>query len=161
MSEPSPTPPAAAPTDAQWAALGEARFISLATFRKTGARVPTTVWVARDGDALIVTTPADSGKVKRLRNSGRVQLNTSSRMGRVADDAFVVEAHGEIAGPDGQHPSAIAALKAKYGFEYRFVLAIERGLERRKLAKGEPLADRIILRITRPGASSSGEPGAA
>ncbi|WAB82516.1 PPOX class F420-dependent oxidoreductase [Microcella daejeonensis] len=153
MTEPAPTTPAMAPTDEQWAALGEARFISLATFRKTGARVPTTVWVAREGDALIVTTPADSGKVKRLRNSGRVQLSTSSRMGRVAGDAFVVEAHCEIAGPDGQHPSAVAALKAKYGFEYRFVLAIERRLERRKLAKGEPLADRIILRITRPTAA--------
>ena len=152
MTEPAPTSPATAPTDEQWAALGDASFISLATFRKNGARVATPVWVARDGEALVVTTPAESGKVKRLRNSGRVQLSVCSRMGKVAPDAFVVEVQCAIAGTNAEHPAAISALKAKYGLQYRIILAIERGAERRKLAKGEPLADRLILRITRPAA---------
>jgi hypothetical protein len=46
------------------------RFVSLTTFRRDGTPVATPVWIARDGDALVVTTPADSGKVKRLRSTG-------------------------------------------------------------------------------------------
>jgi len=149
VTEPAVRTPAAAPTEREWAELGAARFISLVTFRKSGAAVPTTVWVAPEGDSLVVTTPAGSGKVKRLRNSGRVQLSISGRMGRVAADAFVVEALCEIVGPEGQHPAAVEAFKDKYGFEYRFVLAIERRAKRRRLRKGEPLHERLILRITR------------
>ena len=50
-------------------ALGDERFISLTTFLKSGNAVSTPVWIARDGDDLVVTTPAMSGKAKRLRNS--------------------------------------------------------------------------------------------
>jgi len=41
--------------------------------------VSTAVWVARDGDALVVTTPEASGKVKRLRNNPRVDASTTAR----------------------------------------------------------------------------------
>ena len=70
-----------------FAAMGDERFISLTTFRKTGDAVSTPVWIARDGDDLVVTTPATSGKVKRLRNSGRVEMRVCDRMGRVKESA--------------------------------------------------------------------------
>ncbi|MDT7579905.1 MAG: uncharacterized protein QOK35_1169, partial [Pseudonocardiales bacterium] len=48
------------------AEMADEQFVSLSTFRRSGAPVATPVWIARDGDALVVTTIADSGKVKRL-----------------------------------------------------------------------------------------------
>jgi len=71
--------------DTALAALGDERFVSLTTFRRSGEAVSTPVWVGRDGDALVVTTPRDSGKVKRLRSDDRVELRPCSRSGRVAD----------------------------------------------------------------------------
>ena len=71
------TPPAAVPSTL--AALGHERFVPLTTFLASGAPVRTPVWVPRDGDALVVTTPAGSGNVERLRPTGAVALPPSSR----------------------------------------------------------------------------------
>jgi uncharacterized protein len=56
-------------SDSVFAALGDEPFLSLTTFSKSGERVSSAMWVARDGDALIMFTPESSGKVQRLRNS--------------------------------------------------------------------------------------------
>lgn len=56
------------------ARLSRGNYLSLTTFRKSGEAVATPVWVARDGDRLLVTTAADSWKVKRIRNNPRVLL---------------------------------------------------------------------------------------
>ena len=37
---------------------GRQKFASPTTYRRSGVGVPTPVWIARDGDALVVTTPA-------------------------------------------------------------------------------------------------------
>lgn len=50
------------------------QYINLETFRKSGIGVKTPVWFVRDGDALYVRTVKSSGKVKRVRNSGRLRL---------------------------------------------------------------------------------------
>lgn len=56
------------------ARLAEGSYLLLTTFRRDGTAVPTPVWAARDGNSLIVWTPADSGKVKRIRRDGAVKL---------------------------------------------------------------------------------------
>ena len=56
------------------AELGAAQYVLLTTFRRDGRAVPTPLWVARDADALVVWTPADAGKVKRLRNRADVTV---------------------------------------------------------------------------------------
>ena len=65
-------------------ALGHERFVSLTTFRRNGEGVATPVWVARDGDALVVITPEGTGKLRRLRRDDRVTLRPCDRRGRVA-----------------------------------------------------------------------------
>ncbi|MDH6236427.1 PPOX class F420-dependent oxidoreductase [Cryobacterium sp. CG_9.6] len=122
-------------------ALGDERFVSLTTFRKTGEEVSTPVWIARDGDALVATTPQGSGKVKRLRNSGRVVLRPCDRMGKVAPGAVSVSAQAEIvAGSDVEDQLTVIFL-AKYKLEYRIFMFIERlGKKGRQ--------DRVMLRIT-------------
>ncbi len=54
--------------------LSQQQFINLETFRKSGVGVKTPVWFVQDGETLFVRTVANSGKVKRIRNNGQVNL---------------------------------------------------------------------------------------
>ncbi|MFI9816441.1 PPOX class F420-dependent oxidoreductase [Saccharothrix variisporea] len=54
--------------------LGDEKFLLLTTFRKDGTPVPTPLWVVGEADALFVWTPVDTGKVKRIRRSGDVEV---------------------------------------------------------------------------------------
>jgi PPOX class probable F420-dependent enzyme len=56
------------------AALRGHRYINLETFRRNGAGVKTPVWFAEEGGRLYVYTLAEAGKVKRVRNNGRVRI---------------------------------------------------------------------------------------
>ena len=123
------------------AALGDERFVSLTTFRKSGVGVPTTVWVGRDGDSLVVTTPSGSGKVKRLRNDDRIELRPSSRRGTVNTSVPPVAGVAEVVEGSGATTRLGEVMGAKYGLEYRLVMGIERLLRR-----GAP--QRVMLRIT-------------
>ena len=118
--------------------MGDEPFVSLTTFRKTGVGVVTTVWIARDGDAPLVTTPEGSGKAKRLRNNSRVELRPCSRIGKVEDDAPTVAGNAEIL---EETPALAAIFRKKYGLEYRIFMAIEK---RGKQGK----RPRLTLRIT-------------
>lgn len=128
-------------TDPAYVSLGNADFISLTTFRKSGEAVSTPVWIGRDGDALIVTTPDDTGKVKRLRNNARVEMRPSTRMGKVADDAVTVTGYAQIiAGAAGMAPLE-QIIRKKYRLEYYVFMLVERIAARRQ-------KPRVILRIT-------------
>jgi PPOX class probable F420-dependent enzyme len=59
-------------TDVERMAAG--KYVLLTTFRKSGAAVPTPLWVVRDGDELVVWTPVNTGKIKRLRNNREVEV---------------------------------------------------------------------------------------
>ena len=120
------------------AAMADQKFVSLTTFRRSGAPVATPVWIASDGDALVVTTSVDTGKVKRLRHDPRVELRPCTRFGAVADAAPMVAGVAEVVAPDAR---ATDALRRKYGLQYRFVLLLERTLKRGG-------RERVILRIT-------------
>lgn len=127
-------------TDAAFTALGDERFVSLTTFRKSGTPVATTVWIARDGDDLVVTTPAGSGKVKRLRNKPRVEIRPSSRTGKVADGAVPIAGGVDLVADQAQVGRLTELFRRKYGLEYRIFMLIER-----LFASGQ--RERIILRI--------------
>ncbi len=128
------------PTDATLDDLAEEKFVSLTTFRNNGVGVPTPVWIGRDGDALVVTTPVGSGKVKRLRKNRTVELRPCSRRGAVEDDAPTVTAVAEIVEGAAAMRRLDEVLKPKYSLEYRLVMSIERLLRR-----GSP--QRVMLRI--------------
>jgi PPOX class probable F420-dependent enzyme len=49
--------------------LTQQQYINLETFRKNGVGVKTSVWFVQDGDTIYVRTVANSGKVKRIRNT--------------------------------------------------------------------------------------------
>lgn len=121
--------------------LGDESFVSLTTYRRNGQPVSTPVWIGRDGGALVVTTPAESGKVKRLRNDPRVEVRPCSRRGHVADGATRATGRVEIVGGAAAEP-ATEAIRRKYGLEYRVVMLVERLAARRR-------KPRVVLRITR------------
>ena len=123
--------------------LADERFISLTTYRKSGQGVSTAVWIARDGADLIVTTPRESGKVKRLRNNERVLMRPCSRTGSVADGAVSIEGNAVVVDDDASRDLLTRVFLAKYRLEYRVFLFIER-LGR---SGAKP---RVLLRITEP-----------
>ena len=129
-------------SDPAFAALGDEQYLSLTTFRKSGERVSTPMWVVRDGDALIMFTPEASGKVKRLRNSPRVGLRPCKRTGRVKDGVEPVGGVAEVLTDKDSLERATEMIRRKYGLGYRVVMAIER------LVKFGP-EKRVTLRITR------------
>jgi PPOX class probable F420-dependent enzyme len=123
------------------AALGDEKFVCLTTFRKSGAAVETTVWIGRDGETLIVTTPSGSGKVKRLRNDERISLRPSSRRGKVDTSVPPVGGVAEVVEGREAMYRLDSVMGAKYPLEYRLVMGIERLIRR-----GAP--QRVMLRIT-------------
>ena len=95
--------------------LAATPYISLATFRKSGAQVATPVWAAAAGDALYVFSAGNAGKVKRLRNSQRAQLASCSFNGALQGEWQ--DAIAEIITDAGEINRALAALRHKYGWQ--------------------------------------------
>jgi len=95
--------------------LPHSEYVSLTTFRRTGLAVATPVWAAPDGDALVVWTRADSGKVKRLRHTSRVTVAPCDVRGRTKGPA--VDGVAEFVDRDAW-PAALAALRRAYGLKF-------------------------------------------
>ncbi len=49
-------------------------FLNLESFRRSGAGAKTPVWFTRENGTLYVRTIAGSGKVKRIKNNGEIQI---------------------------------------------------------------------------------------
>ena len=125
-----------------FAALGDEEFLSLTTFRKSGERVSSAMWVARDGDALIMFTPETSSKVKRLRNNPRVELRPCGRFGYVKDSVEPVAGVAKVLTDEDSREHATGIIRKKYALVYPVIMGIERLIK-----SGQE--KRVILRITR------------
>jgi uncharacterized protein len=85
-----------------FAAFRSQKYLSLETFKKSGEGVKTPVWFAADPAAdissgqarLFVYTIGVSGKVKRIRNNGRVRIAPCKVRGEVTGEWQ--EAHAQI-----------------------------------------------------------------
>ncbi|MFL6095169.1 MAG: PPOX class F420-dependent oxidoreductase, partial [Blastococcus sp.] len=118
---------------------------SLTTFRRSGERVSTPVWVGRDGEGLVVLTPAGSGKVKRLRRDPRVELTPCGRFGKVDDGVEPLAGTAQVRESAVDVERARATIRRTYPIESRVVLGIERSVER---LRGRPRTGRLALLIT-------------
>jgi PPOX class probable F420-dependent enzyme len=70
-----------------FAEVAQARYVLLTTFTKDGRPKPTPIWVAPDGDRVLVITEEKSWKVKRIRNTPRVTLAACDMRGNPKSDA--------------------------------------------------------------------------
>jgi PPOX class probable F420-dependent enzyme len=102
-----------------FAAFAGHKYLNLETFKKNGEGVKTPVWFAADTSAsldstevrLYVYTIGVSGKVKRIRNNGRVRIAPCNARGGVLGDW--VEARAEIVtGAEAEH--GMQLLNKKY-----------------------------------------------
>ncbi|SEP32767.1 PPOX class F420-dependent oxidoreductase [Amycolatopsis saalfeldensis] len=62
--------------------LSAEKYVVLTTFRRDGRAVPSPVWAARDGEELVVWSERDTGKVKRIRAGGRVEVQACDVRGK-------------------------------------------------------------------------------
>ncbi|NKY88094.1 PPOX class F420-dependent oxidoreductase [Nocardia veterana] len=65
-----------------WNELAQQKYVLLTTYKKDGTPVGTPVWVAPDGDRLVVWTNPKTWKVKRLRRNAAVTLQACDNRGR-------------------------------------------------------------------------------
>jgi PPOX class probable F420-dependent enzyme len=68
------------------------KYITLASFRKSGAAVYTPLWFGEDGAKLYVMTRSDSGKYKRIRNNPRVRIAACTLRGNITGPEFAAQA---------------------------------------------------------------------
>jgi len=124
--------------------LGAEKFVSLTTFKKDGAAVATPMWIGCDGDHLLVWTPTDSWKVKRVKNNPRVVLAPCARGGKVREGADPVDGVAEVITEPATVQRLAGVIRRKYGLMFSVVAFLERLLAR----KQKP---RAVLRIALTG----------
>lgn len=92
-------------------AIAGQKYISLTTFRKTGAGVATPVWFGEDDAKLYVMTRSDMGKTKRIRNNPQVRVAPCTIRGKVTGAEFAATAR--ILPPE-DHTRARKTINRKY-----------------------------------------------
>lgn len=98
----------------------QAKYVSLATFRKTGVKVATPVWMApadptQPERGYYVFSAGNAGKVKRLRNNNAVELAHCDVRGGLLGDWHPAVA--DLVTDDVSINQALDALHQKYGWQ--------------------------------------------
>jgi PPOX class probable F420-dependent enzyme len=99
--------------------LGSEPYVSLVTFRRDGREVATPVWIAPLADRLYVFTERSAGKVKRLKNDGRVRLAPCNVRGIVSGDW--TGGRARLVDDEAREAEIYAAFDRKYGWQMRLV----------------------------------------
>jgi PPOX class probable F420-dependent enzyme len=64
------------------------RYLSLATFRKSGVAVYTPIWFAENNNKLYFMTSSKTGKYKRIRNNPQVKIAPCTVRGKITGPEF-------------------------------------------------------------------------
>lgn len=88
-------------------------YLNIETFRKSGQGVKTPVWFAQDGDSLYIWTQADSGKAKRIRNNGVVNIAPCTASGDLLGEWIPARAQANDSASAIQHVKNL--MGKKYG----------------------------------------------
>ncbi len=95
-------------------------FMSLTTFRKSGAAVVTPVWFAQESDRLYVFTDINAGKAKRIRHTSNVTVAPCKYNGEVVGDTLPATARLlDVGSDEAKHASAL--MNKKYGLQKRMI----------------------------------------
>lgn len=87
-------------------------YVMLTTFKRSGDAVSVPIWAAPDNGELVMWTVRDSGKVKRIRNSGRVELQACDVRGKSTHGPKIAGEARLLEGPDLER--ARKAIARKY-----------------------------------------------
>jgi len=96
--------------------LSDETYVSLTTYRRSGAAVPTPVWAVPVSDGRLgVWTASESGKVKRLRHDPRVTVSPCNARGQVRAGTTPVAGTAELVRSGRWYDEVMAGVDAKYG----------------------------------------------
>jgi uncharacterized protein len=103
----------------------DGKYISIETFKKNGAGVKTPVWYVLHDGKFYFYSEADSWKVKRIRNNGRVRIAPCDMRGNVKGDW--IDARAQIVSGDEER-TANRLLDQKYFLKkiFNFLTKINR-----------------------------------
>jgi hypothetical protein len=93
------------------------KYLNLETFRKNGESMKTPVWFVQDGETIYIQTVANSGKVKRIRNNGHVNV-TPCKVDGAPTGTWIPAFAREIRDADIA-PKVNRLLEKKYGLMKR------------------------------------------
>ena len=91
------------------------------TFRKSGERVPTAVWFVKFSDIANtygVITETNAGKVRRIRNDAKIEVQVCDIKGNVSADAETYSGIAHLVIGD-QAVAVRKAIAKRYGITYR------------------------------------------
>jgi uncharacterized protein len=94
------------------------RYISLATFRKSGVAVNTPIWFAEDDGKIYLMTNITLGKCKRIRNNPQVKIAPCTIRGKITGPEFPGTAR--FLRPE-EFARARKAIRAKYWLFWLFI----------------------------------------
>ena len=101
--------------------ITDAKYVSLVTFRRSGDRVPTAVWFAKFGDdakTYCVITETNAGKVKRIRQNPKIEIQVCDIKGKVKESATTYSGVARLV--TGSEAIAIRkAIAKRYGITYK------------------------------------------
>jgi len=92
-------------------------YVNLATFRRNGREVHTSVWLAEADARYYLFSEGKAGKVKRIRANGRARLAACDLRGRVKSEWL--DARARVVEEADVIERAYAALRKKYGWQMR------------------------------------------
>ena len=98
------------------------KCISLTTFKRDGTKVSAPIWFNVIGEKILVTTPADAWKVKRITNNPNVEFAVCTQRGKVTGTTFAGTARVVSA---AELAEVIAAKKRRY-FTFRLIYLFQR-----------------------------------
>jgi PPOX class probable F420-dependent enzyme len=101
-----------------FAPLRGEKYVLLTTYRRSGQGVPTPVWFAEEGGKLYVNTRRESGKVKRLGHTAKVDLVACTMRGTPKNNQHLSATARLLETPE-EEQHAEALLRRKYGLLYR------------------------------------------
>jgi uncharacterized protein len=121
--------------------LGYAKYISLTTYRKSGEAVATPVWTVPIEDKIYISTGAQTGKAKRLRNNDQVTVALCDMRGKNVGPAHKATARLL---PYSERPEFRDLMLHKYGFQQRMLEMLDEMRVRFK----RPMGERVLIEVT-------------
>ncbi len=92
------------------------QYLNVETFRKNGNGVKTPVWFVQEGEKLFIWTEAGSGKAKRIRNSGKVNIAPCKGNGALVGTWVPATASVDDSSTAIAHVKEL--MQRKYGFPF-------------------------------------------
>jgi len=96
--------------------IADEKFVSVATFRKSGAAVATPTWIVPLDDGRVgFWTSSSAGKTKRLRTNPVVTVQACNQRGKIKDGSQKIDGTAVLVSSGPEFDAIQAKVKAKYG----------------------------------------------